>query len=323
METIRLPSSEVDVSIICCGAMQLCYLKDDNSREAVLRAYIEGGGRFFDTAHCYCFWVDGMNGQSEVMLGAFLRRTLEREEYMIATKGGHPGVKDYRNIGENFLRPEIVQKDLDESLRRLGVDYVDLYWLHRDDPRIPAGEIIEMLNVEIRKGRIRACGASNWVSARIREANDYAAIHGLHGFSCSQPSWSLGIKGGSPIGDERLEPGALVVFDGADYDWHVKSQLPVIPYNSTSRGFFALGGKAPENYVNELSLQRYSRVAELATRKGVTPNQIAVAWLLHQPFPVIPILGTKDPQHMRDALGALSVSLTRDEVTYLSCGVLP
>jgi len=323
MDTIRLPNSDLDVSRMCCGAMQLCYLSDDESRRNVLDAYVEGGGRFFDTAHCYCFWIDGMNGKSEPMLGEYLRKNLGRDEYVLATKGGHPRMEGYRDPGDRYLEASVVAKDLDESLLRLGMDYVDLLWLHRDDPRIPAGEIIETLNEEINRGRIRACGASNWTASRIAEANDYAAEHGLKGFCASQPSWSLGCKGGNPVGEERLEPGVLLALDETDYEWHLDSQLPVIAYNSTARGFFARGGKEPENYVNELSLKRYEKVAAMAGDKGLSCNQLAVAWLMNQPFPVVPILGTSNADHMRDAMGAASVELSAQEVNYLACGVIP
>ena len=201
----------------------------------------------------------------------------------------------------------------------MQVDTIDLYWLHRDDPRVPVGEIIDILNAEVDRGRIRYFGGSNWTAARLDEANSYARDHGKMGFVASQPRWNLACEDEDPQGDKRLQPGVLLSLSAEDVERHTRSQLPVVPYAPTANGFFATDGKKPEKYNTDRGRARLRAVKALAKELGASENQIAIAWLLHQPFPVFPILGTGDPDHLADALGAVDVSLTPEQVGAIAC----
>jgi aryl-alcohol dehydrogenase-like predicted oxidoreductase len=236
---------------------------------------------------------------------------------VIATKGGHPAAGEGYLRPEDFLAPEVLARDVAESLERLGVDTIDLYWLHRDDPRRPLGEILEALNADIACGHLRALGASNWSIARLSEANTYAAAHGLHGFVASQPQWSLA----HPNAPVPTEDPAMRYLMPDDQAWHAATGLPVIPYSSTACGYFASGGqKAAGAFDNAISRGRLARAEALADTHGATPNQIALAYLHHQPFPVIPILGTLNLAHLQDAMGMAAVHLTAEEVRWLAEG---
>ncbi|NQU09616.1 aldo/keto reductase, partial [bacterium] len=270
----------------------------------------------FDTAHCYSFFEPGGTGASELALADYFRRRGGFGDAVIATKGGHPSAPGYRTV-DRYLSPERLAADIDDSLGRLGIDCIDLYWLHRDDLRLEVGEIVEALNHEIKKGRIRYLGASNWTAARIDAANRYATTHGWRGFVGSQPEWCLA----HPNADVR--PPRLLVhfFDDADARWHEQSQIPVVPYTSTAGGYFATGGQAArEGFDNPTSRARLARVEELAKQFGRPPSQIATAYLTSQPFPVIPILGTKRVDHLRDAMCSLEVKLTPEQVAWLRDG---
>ena len=272
------------------------------------------GGNFFDTAHCYCFWLENGMGASERALGACLRRSGDRKQVIIGTKGGHPASVPKYPRPDSYLAPEVIASDIQDSLERLGVDQIDLYFLHRDDPRVPVAEIMDAVNAEVARGRIQCPGASNWATNRIEEANAYAAKHHLTGFVASQPQWNLAHP--NPPADPTMKS-----ISPDDERWHTRHQLPVVAYSPTACGYFAcegpLTGRAFDNLI---SRQRHQRTRQLAAQLGVTPNQIALAWLMSQPFPVIPILGTTKPAHQADALGATAVHLAAAQVQWLRSG---
>ena len=256
----------------------------------------------------YSFWLPGGNGISETRIGQYLRRR-GLKNVTVATKGGHPSNPGYRTVDQPFSAARI-GADIDDSLGRLECDTLALYYLHRDDPRVPVGEILETLNAEIRRGRLRHLGASNWSPERLDEAAQYAAAHGLQPFVISQPRWSLAApRNGTGIAAAG-PPG-----------WHQQNRLPVAPYSPTAQGYFARPAPATDgDYGTSENEGRWSRVAELARRRGAAPNQIALAWLLNQPFPVFPILGTRNPAHLAEALAADAIRLTSQELIWLDQG---
>ena len=319
MEMHRIEGSDLNVSTFCYGTMQFGREMTQPARDELFAIFRDAGGNFFDTAHCYCCWLPCNDGAAERILGDYVRRNNCRDEVVIATKGAHPTMPNYRKV-DAYMSAGRIAADLDDSLSRLQTDTIDLYWLHRDDPRIPVGEIIDILNAEVQRGRIRCFGGSNWTSRRLAEANAYATEHGVAGFVASQPRWSLGCDDEEPAGEKRFEAGVLLALSLADAAWHTVSGLPVMPYAPTANGFFGTGGQKPEKLRTEANLARLARSQELATELNATPNQVALAWLLHQPFPVLPILGTANTTHLRDALGADAVELTSDQVRWLREG---
>jgi aryl-alcohol dehydrogenase-like predicted oxidoreductase len=183
-----LPAAPVAPSRIVLGSV---FFGTDISREhsfAVMDAYAKGGGNFIDTANGYALWLPGGVGASELTIGAWLRERGVRDRMIIATKGGHPR-GDSGEFGD-LSRPEI-EKDLGQSLERLAVDAIDLFWLHRDQPTRPVSEIMEMLADIRESGRIRAYGVSNWELDRIEAANAYAKAHDLPPLAAHQPPFSL------------------------------------------------------------------------------------------------------------------------------------
>jgi aryl-alcohol dehydrogenase-like predicted oxidoreductase len=234
---------------------------------------------------------------------------------VVATKGGHPDAGPRYPRPDRYLSPELLAADITDSLRSLAIDTIDLYYLHRDDPRVPVGEIIDALNREIESGRLRALGASNWSVARIEAANDWASQHGRAGFVASQPQWSLGIPNWRP----GPEPSMRFV-TAEDAAWYSDHEIAVIPYSSTSNGYFATDGNRGSDYHNETNQSRLHRAKRLASERACTPGQIALAYLMNQHPMVIPIIGTTDEAHLRDALGASRLSLTPDELHWLRDG---
>ncbi len=309
-----LPNTDLKVSTICYGGGAWGTVVTGQRMDRLIHAFRDAGGNFFDTAHAYSFWLPGGNGASEVALADYFRRHGGRNEIVIATKGGHPSGNGYRKV-DQYLSAGRLAADIDDSLGRLGVDTLDLYWLHRDDPRLQPGEIIESLNAEVKRGRLRHLGASNWTAARMAAANAYAAAHGLRGFVASQPQWYLAQPPAKPA------DATMRFLDDADRRWHEQTQIPVVPYSPTANGYFATGGKSRKpHFDTPANKARLQRVHQLAKEFGCTPNQIALAFLMNHGFPVIPILGTNKIAHLRDALGAGDVKLTPQQVTWLRDG---
>lgn len=272
--------------------------------------YVARGGTIVDTAHVY------RAGRSEQALGQWLRERGGRERLSIITKGAH-----HAPDGTRRVRPEVIEAELTVSLERLGVDYVDLYLLHRDDSAVPVGPIVECLNAQLAAGRIRAFGGSNWSAARLDEANEYAWRRGLRGFTASSPNLALAVPS-EPMWTEVI----YATGDAAELAWYRERQMPLLAWSSQASGFFS-GRFTPEDrsdevvarvYYTEGNWERLRRARELARRLGATPTQVALAWVLHQPFPTFALVGPNTLAELRDCLGAADIDLSPAEAAWLN-----
>ena len=312
-----LGGTDLTVSALCLGAGPFGTSCRGPDLDRLINAYRDADGNFLDTAHSYAVWLPNGDGASERAIGDYTRRN-GAGDLVIATKGGHPPMAGYRRT-DAWLSPARIAADIDDSLARLGCDTIDLYWLHRDDTRLAAGEIVETLNGEIRRGRIRFIGASNWSAARIAAANLHASAHGLHGFVASQSEWNLSRKNIPPDALADTSGTAMRFATPDDVAWHRRERFTLIPYTSGAGGYFASDGRrCAETYGNPVSRARLNRCRELAATVGAAPGQVALAWLLNQNFPVIPIVGTTNPEHLEQAMGATSLSMTPAQVRWLS-----
>jgi aryl-alcohol dehydrogenase-like predicted oxidoreductase len=204
----------------------------------------------------------------------------------------------------------------------MRLEHFDLYLLHRDDPHVPVGELIDALNDHARAGRIRAFGASNWTTRRLREANAYAEANGLLGFVVSSPNLSLATQ------NEEAWPGTVSVSDRPEeLRWYKEQQFPVLSWSSQARGFFTARAHPDDQSDSELvrvwysdaNWERKRRAAELGARLGATANQVALAWVLHQPFPTAALIGPATAEEAQDSYGALRLELTAEQVAWLNC----
>jgi aryl-alcohol dehydrogenase-like predicted oxidoreductase len=309
MTTAPFGSTDLRVAPLCMGLGNLGLGVKGEAAVRLISHYFEAGGNFVDTAHCYGFWADGQVGASEKELGAALRQLGGRERVVISTKGGHPGDPNGYPRPDSYLAPEVIAQDVAESLDRLGTDHIDLYLLHRDDGRVPVGEIMDALQPHVAARRVRYLGASNWRVERIAAANEYAAGRGQAGFATSQVHFALA----EPEWADQPDP-AMRYLTPQMQAWHAQTGMPVMAYSSSAGGFFAGrdGGYAtPEN------LARRERARELAGQLGATPTQVALAYLRAQAFPVTPITGTLSEAHLDEAIGATQLTLSPEQVAWL------
>jgi aryl-alcohol dehydrogenase-like predicted oxidoreductase len=268
--------------------------------EDVLDEWVRMGGNIVDTAHVYG------DGDAERAVGTWLAKRPEVRDLIVLTKGAHPDGEVRR------VTPDAIAADLRESTERLG-RAPDLYMLHRDDRDLPVGPIMDCLNEHLRAGRVRALGASNWTCERIDEANAYAAANGLEGFCCSSTHLSLATQ------NEEHWDGTLSAGDPAIRDWHERTQMPLFAWSAQARGFFA--GHESESvarvYDNEPNRERRRRAQDLAGGRGCTANQVALAWVLAQPFPVYAVVGVRTVAQLHEAMGALDIELSDEDVRSL------
>jgi len=313
-----IPGTELTPSVICYGSVFFGTSIPEEETFRLLDAYIERGGTFIDTAKVYADWMPGEKSASEKTIGRWLKSRGNRKEIILATKGAHP---ELGRMNEPRMSRECIEHDVDSSLRHLQTDCIDLYYLHRDDPATPAGEIIESLNEQIRAGKVRYIGCSNWTAARIEEANRYASERGLQGFSANQPMWSL-----ADPNEDMMNDKTMVVMHEDSEAFHNRTGMAVVPYTSQAFGFFSglyRRDNMPDKlklFVNEENLRRLERVERTAARLGLSMTETALGYLLSQPFPVFPIIGSRTLEQLDESMKAGDVTLDSETVRYLRYG---
>ncbi len=271
---------------------------------AVWDDYYERGGLTFDTAYVYG------GGHQERLLGQWVKNRGVREEVSVIVKGAHTP----------NCNPEDLLREFNESLGRLQFDYADIYMLHRDNLEVPIGEFVELLNEQVRAGRIRTFGGSNWTLERIAAANRYAKRKGLQGFSVVSNNFSLA-RMVEPVWD-----GCIAASDPESRRWLKKNQFPVLAWSSQARGFFTeRAGRDKRDdeqlvrcWYSDDNFERRERAITLAKKKGVTPIAIAAAYVLAQPFPTFALIGPRLISEMVSSLPCLGVELSPREVAWLN-----
>ena len=294
-------------------------LREDEMEQGfeLLDAVYEVGCRAWDIAHIYG------GGQCERVFGAWQDARGNRDEIVILTKGCH-------HTGDRKrVTPFDIDADIHTSFARLKTDYIDVYVLHRDDPDVPVGPIVEKLNEYHEAGRIGAFGGSNWKPPRIAEANEYAEKHGLKPFTVSSPNFSLAEQFDEPWPECFTISGPQ---NQGDRQWYIDQKMPLFTWSSLAQGFFSgritrsnweqVKEDFPEPvdrcYAKEANFERLDRVEELGKEKGMTVPQLALAYTLQNPgLDVYALIGTFTGAEFTENLKALEVKLTPQEIDWL------
>jgi len=316
LSKVKLNNTDLSVSRLCYGTNMLGWMLDQGKSNAILDTFAGLGGNFIDTARSYGDWIpDAPAGASERAVGAWLK-TRNRDEFVIATKGGFFDMRvgDYRNR----VTPDDISVDLGQSLDHLGVDRIDLYFLHTDNPESPVEPIIDALITHREAGRIRHFAASNWAADRIRAANAYAASIGKEGFVASETFWGLAL----PDVAAAAQQGYVHYYEGEYEDLHAAG-LPIIAYAAQSGGYFSklaagpVGDQLAARYANPANQRRLAVVQALAQKHGVSINEIVLSYLLSQPNQTIAIFGGSSPEQVIASAKADSLMLTSEELAAL------
>ena len=274
------------------------------------------GCNTFDTAHVYG------QGDNERTVGRWLRERGIRDQVVIIAKGAHP------NQDRARVTPFDLSADIHDSLARFKTDYLDLYLLHRDDPSVPVGPIVEVLNEHLAAGRIRAFGGSNWTHQRLQEANAYAQAHGLTPFVASSPNLSLAVQVKPPwtgcvsIGGPPGEAARA---------WYQRERMPLLAWSSLAGGFFSgrfrrdnlatfadyFDKLCVDSYCVEENFQRLERAEELAQEKGLALPQVAMAYVMSQPLNIFALVGCQSGDEFKANVAACEVTLSPQELAWL------
>ncbi|RMF82962.1 MAG: aldo/keto reductase [Chloroflexi bacterium] len=311
----QIPALEKPISRLIHGTVYVSSDALDAAYEIFDRLF-EAGCNAFDTAENYG------RGESERVLGQWLASRGVRDEVVIITKGAHP------YDGQQRVTPEHITADLAGSLERLGVDSVDLYLLHRDDPSYPVGPIVDVLNDHHKAGRIRAFGGSNWSYERIAQANEYARANGLTPFTISSPQFSLAEMINEPwegcisIGGEANKAARA---------WYATHDVALFAWSSIAGGFMS-GRFRRDNldtftdyfdritvntYCHDDNFRRLERAELLAVKKGISTAQLGLAYVLNHPLEMFALVGSRSLAEVESNLAAIDVHLTPDEMTWL------
>lgn len=314
MRYIAIQNINKPVSVIGLGTMIFSPEKRDLSF-SILDAFLAAGGTFIDTAEIY--GDPEQYGYSETTIGLWLQQRGCREQVILQSKGCIPDTCQALHGKGLAVTPEYIHQAILGSLRRLGTEYLDIWLLHRDDPSVPVGPLVEALNRELEAGTIRAYGGSNWTTERIQEANAYAEEHGLVGMAASSPLFCLATP------NEPFWP-TTTYLDKNSKLWHEQSGLPVIAWSALGRGFIKYGDPADlsrpdlvRTFYNSDNFSRLRRARELADRLNVTPAAIALSYVTSQSFPGIALTGPSSPEHVLDCTAAGDLLLTSEELRYL------
>lgn len=313
-----IDKTDLEVSAICLGGGSLCVVGEELSCN-ILDTYVGLGGIFIDTANIYGKWLPCGKNISEITIGKWMKKRGLRNKIIIGTKGGHPDLSDM-SVGRLYKKD--ILSDLDESLMSLQTDYIDLYWLHRDDEKIPVDEIIEYLNDFVMMGKIRYFGCSNWKPHRIYEAFQYANRKGRRCFVANQMLWNL-----AKINKDPFDDKTLFFMDNDCYQLHKKMKFPAVPYSSQANGFFEkldkqwnipLKQELTRAYYNEENIKRLERIKILADQLSISITEIVLGYLISQPFTTIPIVGCRNLGQLRSSMKAGDLKLEEDSVKYLT-----
>jgi aryl-alcohol dehydrogenase-like predicted oxidoreductase len=307
----RLGSTDLKIAPLVLGGNVFGWTADKTASFAVLDAFVAGGGTMIDTADMYSSWVDGHEGgESETMIGDWLRTSGRRDDVLIATKVGMlPGE------GGEKLQPARIAAAAEASLKRLGTDRIDLYYAHQDDDTVPQEAVLEAFGKLVDAGKVRVIGASNFHAARLKSAVDAAKASDLPRYHVLQPEYNL-------VSREK--------FEGELQDYCVTENIGVLPYYGLASGFLTgkyrtpndLGASVRGGGMRDLLDGKGKAVLEamdaVVSDTGASHAQVALAWLLAQPGITAPIASATSARQIEDLLPAMTLELSDEHLSALT-----
>lgn len=307
----ELGRSGLQVSPLCFGGNVFGWTVDEATGFSLLDAWLDAGFNFVDTADIYSNWVPGhVGGESEALIGKWLQRSGQRSRVVLATKVGKP-----MGPAGKGLSPAYIRRAVEDSLRRLRTDYIDLYQTHEDDADTPLADTLGAFEELMRAGKVRAIGASNYSAPRLAEALAASAAHGLPRFESLQPLFNLVDRA---VFEDALQP--LCLHHG----------IGVINFYGLAAGFLtgkyrqpqdadksARGKNVVARYLNERGLRVLAALDAVAARHAAAPGQVALAWQLAQPAITAPIASATSLEQLAELVAATRLQLTPQDMALL------
>ena len=308
----KLGVSDLLVSPIAFGGNVFGWTLDESKSFKILDSFVDAGFNFIDTADSYSRFAPGnQGGESETIIGKWLKKNGKRKDVIIATKLGSD-----MGDGKKGLSAKYMKAAVEASLKRLQIDYIDLYQSHYDDPETSPEETMSAFNDLIKEGKVRHIGASNFTADRIRQSNDFARKNNLAEYICLQPLYNLYDR-------QKFE---------TEYAQLVEDEkLAVIPYYALASGFLTgkyrndddldkspRGQSVKKKYFNERGYSILSAMDEVANALEVPLAQVAIAWLLHHPLITAPIASATSEKQLSELLNSTTVRISADHVKMLT-----
>lgn len=309
MEKVKIGTSDLEVAPINLGGNVFGWTLDEKQSFTILDEFLEGGFNFIDTADTYAWWLNGTGGQSETIIGNWLKSRGNRDKVVIATKVGSETKEHTFDISKKHIL-----RSVDESLQRLQTDHIDLYYTHYDDNKTPVEETLSAYDEVIKAGKVRYIAASNVSPARLEESFDLAEKNGLPRYVALQPHYNLVERAGYE----------------ADYaPLAEKYDLTVFPYWALAAGFLtgkyrseadlgkSVRGGGVKKYLNAKGLAILDALDRVAAKHGSTPATVSLAWLLAQPHIGAPIVSATSGQQLETIFAAPSLKLDNEDLEQL------
>ncbi|WP_437186885.1 aldo/keto reductase [Planctomicrobium sp. SH668] len=311
MKLKPLGTSGISVAPLALGGNVFGWTIDQNQSFKVLDAFVDHGFNLIDTANMYSAWVPGnQGGESETVIGNWFKSSGKRDQVIIATKVGLP-----MGDGSQGLKKDYILKSVEDSLKRLQIDTIDLYQSHQDDESTSIDETLSAYDTLIKQGKVRAIGASNYSAARLEEALNVSRQNNLPAYASLQPEYNLFDRA---VFEDELEAVCL------------KHQLGVIGYYSIAAGFLsgkyrseadlsksARGAGIGAKYLNERGFRILKSLDEVSAARSTVPAVVALAWLIQRPSVTAPIVSATSVEQLNEIVTSASLTLSAEEVSKL------
>ncbi|MEI8096138.1 MAG: aldo/keto reductase [Spirochaetales bacterium] len=309
MKTLKLGGTGGTVSALCLGTMDFGVKTEPRQAEALLDRYCEAGGTFLDTANNYGRWTDGGGRESETVLGEWMRTRKNRNSLFLATKvGANPPARGWS------LKPQLIREELEESLRRLGTDHVDLYYAHIDVREDPLEETLGVFDQLHREGKFLALGCSNYRAWRIEQARQLSKDRGFPAYCCAQLRHTY-LR---PVPGASFRPQVFIDEETRDYARANKDFL-LLGYSIALGGAYASRPEKPVPlaYRGPDTDDRLRVLAEVSRETGASAVQVVLAWMLASAPTVLPLISSSTLQQLDENLGSLEVVLSSEQMVRL------
>jgi aryl-alcohol dehydrogenase-like predicted oxidoreductase len=311
MQKRELGTSGIKVNPFCFGGNVFGWTADEQTSFDLLDAYVDSGLDFIDTADVYSGWVPGnKGGESEIIIGKWFKKSGKRDKVIIATKVGKPMGPDKKGLSRSYIT-----RAVEDSLKRLQTDYIDLYQSHDDDKNTPLLETMETFTDLIKQGKVRTIGASNYAADRFKEALEVSKKNSLESYQAFQPEYNLYEREGY---EKELEPICL------------NNNIGVITYYSLASGFLtgkyrsqddlskSQRGGGVKKYLNDRGFKILDGLDKVAKEYNTTPASVAIAWVIARPGITAPIASATSVKQLHETTKSIELTLGKDAIDMLT-----